>query len=112
MVVVTSRVALHSNPGPSHTFVDPATGAYMGLIDFGDAYLSHPALDLWRWPDPTDRRAVFEGYTAEQPVDADLLQTWRVVQILADIVAVAAAPALAPAAQADLRQHLQAWGTG
>ena len=40
-------VALHSNPGPVHTFVRPDTLEFVGLIDFGDAYISHPALD-WR----------------------------------------------------------------
>ena len=40
-------VALHSNPGPVHTFIQPDTLAFVGLIDFGDAYISHPALD-WR----------------------------------------------------------------
>src|SRR5438067_742025 len=52
------RVALHSNPAPEHTFVDPASGAYTGTIDFGDAYISHPALDLRRWRDPADREAL------------------------------------------------------
>jgi hypothetical protein len=46
-------VALHSNPGPVHTFVQPDTLAFVGLIDFGDAYIGHPALD-WRWPTHTD----------------------------------------------------------
>jgi Ser/Thr protein kinase RdoA (MazF antagonist) len=99
---------LHSNPGPPHAFVDPATGAFAGLIDFGDAYLSHPALDLWRWGDPADRVALFRGYTAEQPVDATFLQTWRVVQVLADLRAMAATPTLGPPAQADLQQQLVA----
>ena len=39
-------VLLHSNPGPTQVFVDPANGRFRGLIDFGDSYLSHPALDL------------------------------------------------------------------
>src|SRR5262249_31855518 len=37
-------VALHSNPGPVHTFVQPETLDFVGLIDFGDAYISHPGL--------------------------------------------------------------------
>lgn len=98
------RVALHSNPGPPHTFVDPATGALTGLIDFGDSYISHPALDLWRWHDPADRIALFQGYTAEQPVDAAFLQTWNMVQAMADLQAIASMPLFAPAAQAHLQQ--------
>ena len=37
---------LHSNPGPTQVFVDPANGRFRGLIDFGDSYLRHPALYL------------------------------------------------------------------
>ena len=46
---VKELVALHSNPGPEHTFVDPATGRLTGIIDFGDAYFSHPVNDLRRY---------------------------------------------------------------
>ncbi|OYV46771.1 MAG: hypothetical protein B7X10_04725, partial [Burkholderiales bacterium 21-58-4] len=42
-------VTLHSNPGAEHCFVDPSTRAFSGLIDFGDAYRSHPALDVRSW---------------------------------------------------------------
>ena len=108
----TLRAALHSNPGPPHTFVDPDTGAFAGLIDFGDAYISHPTLDLWRWPDPTDRHALFQGYTVEQPVDDVFLQTWRVAQALAALRAIATTPALGPPALADLEQQLAAWSAG
>ena len=51
------RVALHSNPAAEHVFVDPQTGAFAGLIDFGDAYISHPAFDLRPWRNPLDRSA-------------------------------------------------------
>ncbi len=74
------RVALHSNPAPEHTFVDPATGAYTGTIDFGDAYISHPALDLRRWRDPADRAALFAGYVADAPVDDEFVAVWQVTQ--------------------------------
>ena len=47
-------VALHSNPGPEHVFVQPDTLEFVGIIDFGDSYISHPALD-WRWPTHQDR---------------------------------------------------------
>lgn len=104
------RAPVHSNPGPPHTFIDPATMVFTGLIDFGDAYLSHPALDLWRWADPADRHALFHGYTAEQSVDDAFLQIWRVVQVLADLRAIASTPILGPPAQADLWQHLSAGG--
>ncbi|MFN2109876.1 MAG: phosphotransferase family protein [Anaerolineae bacterium] len=75
-------VALHSNPGPEHVFVDPQTGQFVGLIDFGDAYISHPVLDLRRWPAPDDRCALWDGYTADAPADDKLLRTWKVAQII------------------------------
>ena len=87
------RVALHSNPSATHTFVDPATGAFTGLIDFGDAYVSHPALDLRRWDRHEDRVALLEGYRREGAVDADFLRVWRVACLLAELAALAAAPA-------------------
>ena len=64
----TVAVSLHSNPGPEHTFVDPATGAFSGLIDFGDAYRSHPAFDLRPWTDPEDASAVLDGYRSSGPL--------------------------------------------
>jgi len=85
----SERVALHSNSGPTHTFVDGSTGLFTGLIDFGDAYFGHPALDLWRWNLPDDREAVLAGYTAEKEVNIDFLSTWRVVMILSDMMAIA-----------------------
>ncbi len=45
-----------------HTFVDREMGLLTGLIDFGDAYIGHPADDLVRWPSPEDRRQVLDGY--------------------------------------------------
>ena len=57
-------VALHSNPGPQHVFVDPDTGRFTGLIDFGDAYRSHPALDLRVWPNPADAQSLLAGYAS------------------------------------------------
>jgi hygromycin-B 7''-O-kinase len=100
------RVALHSNPWHEHTFVDPATGQYTGLIDFGDAYISHPTFDLRRWRERPERDALLAGYTAEQPVSDDFMATWLVAQVLADMAAIATSPALGSAAHADLGQLL------
>lgn len=83
------RVALHSNPGPTHTFVDASTTLFTGLIDFGDAYFSHPAWDLWRWNLPHDRQAVFKGYTSEKAVNASFIRTWSVVMVVSDMMAIA-----------------------
>lgn len=78
------RAALHSNPYTEHVFVDASTGRFTGLIDFGDAYVSHPALDLRRWHRPAERAALRAGYTAAGPVDDDFLAVWRAVALLAN----------------------------
>jgi aminoglycoside phosphotransferase (APT) family kinase protein len=99
-------VALHSNPGPEHTFADPLTQTYTGTIDFGDAYISHPALDLRRWKDPADREALLAGYLAAGPVDETFIRVWRVAQVWADMAAIATAPEHRDAAHAHLQQML------
>jgi len=101
-----TRVALHSNPYHEHTFVDPVTGQYTGLIDFGDAYISHPTLDLRRWRTRAERSALLEGYTAEQPVSAEFARTWLVAQVQGHMAAIAGSPALAQAASQDLEYVL------
>jgi aminoglycoside phosphotransferase (APT) family kinase protein len=98
------RVALHSNPYHEHTFVDPATGVYIGLIDFGDAYISHPTFDLRRWRTRPEREALLAGYTADEPVDEAFPRTWLVAQVLGDLGAIASNPAAAEAASEDLRR--------
>lgn len=104
------RVALHSNPYLEHVFVDPHTGAYVGLIDFGDAFISHPACDLRRWTRPADREALLEGYSREGPVSEDLLATWQVLRIFTDAMVMAyyaeRAPERAVEATQDLRHAL------
>lgn len=99
-------VALHSNPGPPHTFVDPRTGRFQGLIDFGDSYISHPALDVWRWRWPDDRAAVLAGYTADAPASDDFMQTWRAVSIAASGILIAFFPDREEEATKDLQQSL------
>lgn len=100
------RAALHSNPYLEHVFVHPETGAYAGLIDFGDAYLSHPAFDLRRWNRPADREALLQGYSSEQPVSDTFLATWRAVTILGAMITIAHYPERATEAEHDLRTLL------
>jgi hygromycin-B 7''-O-kinase len=77
-------VPLHSNPGPEHVFVDPATLRLTGVIDFGDAYLSHPALDLRRWGQPADRTALIAGYSAAGlPLSESFHANWRAISVAA-----------------------------
>jgi len=94
-------VVLHANPGPTHTFTDSA-GRFTALIDFGDAYASHPALDLRSWPDPQDRRVLREGYLAGVEPGAQWDAVWTVVMVLADMAAIAAGDQYASAASTDL----------
>ena len=95
-------VALHSNPGPVHTFVHPDTLAFVGLIDFGDAYISHPGLD-WRWPTHDDRLAIFRGYCDDEPVTDEFMVVWRSALILGDMAALATRPDRRSQAQESLR---------
>jgi hygromycin-B 7''-O-kinase len=79
--VTDGPVALHSNPGPEHVFVDPETLQLSGIIDFGDAYLSHPALDMRRWGAPGDRAALIAGYAVEQPLSSTFHANWRAISV-------------------------------
>ena len=94
-------VALHSNPGPVHTFVQPDTLDFVGLIDFGDAYISHPALD-WRWPTHADRVALLHGYCDEIPVTDEFMAAWHAALVLNDMSALATRPENRPQALARL----------
>ncbi|HEU5343128.1 MAG TPA: aminoglycoside phosphotransferase family protein [Ktedonobacterales bacterium] len=104
------RVALHSNPYLEHVFVHPDTGTYSGLIDFGDAFISHPACDLRRWTRQADRDALLEGYTADGPVSDAFLVTWRVLGIVTNAMVMAyyaeEQPERAAQATEDLRALL------
>jgi Ser/Thr protein kinase RdoA (MazF antagonist) len=98
-------VALHSNPGPTHAFVD-ADGAFTGLIDFGDSYLSHPALDLRTWPAVSDRLALREGYLDGEAPQGDFEAVWTAAMIYADMKAIAGRAEPAARAGEDLTQRL------
>lgn len=99
---VDTFVALHSNPGAEHVFVDAHSGQLSGLIDFGDAYFSHPVQDLRRFRCPADRAAVYEGYGADAALSRNFEQTWRVACVLAALLAVVHNPACRVAALDEL----------
>jgi hygromycin-B 7''-O-kinase len=101
-------VALHSNPGPVHTFIRPETCAFVGLIDFGDAYIGHPALD-WRWPTHADHLALLQGYGDDAPVTEAFMAAWRAGLVLSDLAALATRPDRRPQALERLRELLQTW---
>ena len=81
-VIEDAPVPLHSNPGPEHVFVDPDTRRFTGVIDFGDAYLSHPALDFRRWAKPRDRAALMQGYARDKPLTDSFDENWRAISIV------------------------------
>jgi aminoglycoside phosphotransferase (APT) family kinase protein len=81
----TEPIALHSNPGPEHTFVDPYTGAFTGVIDFGDAYRSHPALDLRPWADDTDATNLLAGYRSLGPLPESFDDVWLTGRVIMEL---------------------------
>jgi hygromycin-B 7''-O-kinase len=97
---------LHSNPGPTHTFVTD-DGDFGALIDFGDAYRSHPALDLVRWPRPADRRALRDGYRHARDCGADFDAVWTGAMVLADLDVLARGGPLAAEVLQDLTARLR-----
>ncbi len=80
-----SPVALHSNPASEHVFVDPDTGEFAGLIDFADAYISHPAFDLRPWRRRDEREAVLAGYAEAAPVDDAFLGAMKAAMLLGEL---------------------------
>lgn len=100
------RAALHSNPYEEHTFVDPEHEQFTGLIDFGDAYVSHPALDIRRWNQPADRNAILTGYQESGKMSDDWLAVWRALMIVADVDTLVRVPERAETAREDLEMLL------
>jgi hygromycin-B 7''-O-kinase len=100
-------VVLHSNPGPMHAFCT-SEGVFTGLIDFGDSYVSHPAMDLRTWPDPADRVALRDAYLGGANPGAGFDAAWTAAMIYTDMAVIASRPALAPAAGEDLALRLGA----
>jgi Ser/Thr protein kinase RdoA (MazF antagonist) len=77
-------VALHSNPGPEHVFVNN-DGTFSGLIDFGDAYISHPICDF-RSTQVRDRSMLLEGYKSINELSDNFKQIWNAVYAIDSIV--------------------------
>src|SRR6185369_3085341 len=94
-----------SNPYEEHVFVDPVAG-FTGLIDFGDAYVSHPALDLRRWNHPADREALLAGYQEAGAVSDAWLAVWRALMIVADVTTMVQRSERAAEARRDLESLL------
>lgn len=100
----TDPVALHSNPGPEHIFVDPATGRFTGIIDFGDAYRSHPALDLRPWRQSADLANLLAGYQAAGPLPGGFEDVVSTCLVMAELGQVARAKQDPQSAAARIRE--------
>ncbi|GIH03627.1 hypothetical protein Rhe02_16940 [Rhizocola hellebori] len=105
--LIQAPALLHSNPGPTHAFVDPGTGQLTGLIDFGDSYAGHPALDLHRWPDPADRILLRHAYLDGAVPAREFHQIWTVAMICTDLAVIARGASHTEAATADLALRLE-----
>ena len=70
------QVALHSNPYKEHTFINDDK-TYSGIIDFGDAYMSHPVNDMRRW-NFNERRHLLSGYTSIGTIGDDFMPMWHI----------------------------------
>jgi hygromycin-B 7''-O-kinase len=105
-VVREAPVALHSNPGTEHVFVDPHSLRLTGVIDFGDAYISHPALDMRRWSTARDRTALMEGYVAGGAVSSTFEGNWRLISVANLMLDFAQRPHRGAEALAGLRSLL------
>jgi aminoglycoside phosphotransferase (APT) family kinase protein len=77
-------VALHSNTGAEHVFVNE-DGTFSGVIDFGDAYISHPICDFRSTP-VRDRAMLLEGYKAVTELSDNFKQMWNAVYAIDSIV--------------------------
>lgn len=100
----TEPVALHSNPGPEHVFVDPSTGYFTGVIDFGDAYRSHPALDFRPWRRPADTADLLAGYREAGPLPDGFEDVVTTVLIMAELAQVARGRQDPQSAAASIRE--------
>lgn len=57
-------VLVHGDAAPQNVLVDPVTGALTALLDWGDAAVADPTVDLAKIP-PVDLPAAVDGYAAE-----------------------------------------------
>lgn len=83
--VEDTTVTLHANPGVEHCFVDSRTRRFTGLIDFADAYRSHPALDVKSKSSLEDSRALLAGYVGADEVAPGFLEVWTTGLILNEV---------------------------
>ncbi len=74
-------VVLHANPYIPHVFVNEGTHKYTGIIDFGDAYIGHPILDMWYWNEKS-RKMLLRGYVSEKPFNDSFKKIFSIVNLV------------------------------
>ena len=77
-------VPIHANPSNTHTFVK-SNNRFSGVIDFGDAYISHPICDMRRWS-LEDRKPLFDGYISSGKATADITVVYEVTAAMEKIL--------------------------
>ena len=77
-------VPCHANPSATHTFVK-SNNRFSGLIDFGDAYISHPVFDIRRWA-LSDRKPLIKGYMSSGKTDGRFTVVCEVLNKLDSIL--------------------------
>ncbi len=84
IVKVDQYVLLHSNPALSHTYVD-SNFKFIGLIDYGDSFISHPIFDIMRW-NLSDRELVLKGYFYKRKLSDNFMEIYNIVYSLDKII--------------------------
>jgi len=77
-------VPIHTNPSISHTFVNDEFN-FSGLIDFGDAIISHPVLDIKIW-NMLDRPFLLKGYFSTSSSSKNFQNILNVAYALDNII--------------------------
>jgi len=77
-------VPIHANPSSTHAFVK-SNNRFSGLIDFGDAYISHPICDMRRWA-LSERQPLFEGYISSGKATKDIAVVYEAAAALEKIL--------------------------
>lgn len=77
-------VPIHTNPALTHTFVN-SENRFSGLIDFGDAIISHPIFDFRRWG-LVDRKLLLKGYFNTEKASDNFNLIWNISYVLDNII--------------------------
>jgi len=77
-------VPIHANPSSTHTFVK-SNNRFSGLIDFGDAYISHPICDMRRWG-LNERQPLFDGYMSSGKATKDIAVVYEATAAMEKIL--------------------------